>query len=289
MIKPFFRQFGIHAGRATGASLLLALLFSSCDADYRPGIAVSSPTPDITMLDQAYAHYQESRIQHRRFKHADLEQILLEHQQRAVLNMSEIGRSVENRSIYGLTYGDGAKKVMMWSQMHGNEPTATMALLDIFNFLEDHVPEDGTEAGASESSEVAAEGEGLTSDSSALTPEMMEQFQKVRELLRDKLTIHFIPMLNPDGSNRFIRRNALDIDLNRDARESVTPEGQLLKAYAEAVKPDFGFNLHDQSVYYNVPGTPVPVTIALLAPAYNYEREINDVRGRAIKLAAGMN
>lgn len=267
MIKPFFRHFGIHAGRATGASLLLACTLTSCDSDNRPGLAVTSPTPDITMLDQAYEHYQEPRIQHRRFKHADLEQILLEHQARAVLNMSEIGRSVEDRSIYGLTYGEGTKKVMMWSQMHGNEPTATMALLDIFNFLEDHVP--------------ASEAE--------LTPELAEQFQKVRELLREKLTLHFIPMLNPDGSNRFIRRNALDIDLNRDAREAVTPEGRLLKAYAHDVKPDFGFNLHDQNIYYNVPGTPVPVTIALLAPAYNYEREINDVRGRAIKVAAGMN
>lgn len=267
MIKPFFRHFGIHVGRVTGASLLLACTLTSCDSDNRPGLAVTSPTPDITMLDQAYEHYQEPRIQHRRFKHADLEQILLEHQARAVLNMSEIGRSVEDRSIYGLTYGEGTKKVMMWSQMHGNEPTATMALLDIFNFLEDHVP--------------ASEAE--------LTPELTERFQKVRELLREKLTLHFIPMLNPDGSNRFIRRNALDIDLNRDAREAVTPEGRLLKAYAHEVKPDFGFNLHDQNIYYNVPGTPVPVTIALLAPAYNYEREINDVRGRAIKVAAGMN
>lgn len=267
MIKLFFRYFGINIGRAAGVSLLFAWTLTSCDSNSRPGLVVTSPTPDITMLDQAYEHYQEPRIQHRRFKHADLEQILLEHQSRAVLNLSEIGRSVEDRSIYGLTYGQGAKKVMMWSQMHGNEPTATMALLDIFNFLSDHVPVSEAE----------------------LTPELAEQFQKVRELLREKLTLHFIPMLNPDGSNRFIRRNALDIDLNRDARAAVTPEGRLLKAYAHEVKPDFGFNLHDQNIYYNVPGTPVPVTIALLAPAYNYEREINDVRGRAIKVAAGMN
>src|SRR5690606_10121870 len=37
------------------------------------------------------------------------------------------------------------------------------------------------------------------------------------------------------------------------------------------------------------PGTPNPVTIALLAPAYNPEREVNEVRGNAMRIAAGMN
>jgi hypothetical protein len=31
-------------------------------------------------------------------------------------------------------------------------------------------------------------------------------------------------MLNPDGAQRFQRRNALGIDINRDARALVTPE-----------------------------------------------------------------
>jgi hypothetical protein len=32
--------------------------------------------------------------------------------------------------------GNGKKKVLLWTQMHGDEPTATMASFDMFNFLE---------------------------------------------------------------------------------------------------------------------------------------------------------
>lgn len=220
-----------------------------------PTVVSSPPKADTAILNQAYTQYKESSITHRRFKHADVEQLVLTHQASGVLQVEEIGRSVLGKSIYELQYGQGAKKVMLWSQMHGNEPTATMALLDLFNFFE-------------------GEGDGLDS---------------VRNLIKEKITLHFIPMLNPDGADRYVRRNAMDIDLNRDARAGATPEGALLKQRAADIKPAYGFNLHDQNIYYNVPGTATPVTIALLAPAYNEQREINDVRGRAIKLAVGMN
>jgi len=144
---------------------------------------------------------------------------------------------------------------MLWSQMHGDEPTATMALFDILNFLE------GKDDG----------------------------FDSIRTLLQDNLTIHFIPMLNPDGAERFMRRNAQYIDLNRDARATQTREAALLKKMAEEIKPKYGFNLHDQSIYYNVPGTKNPVTISMLAPAYNREREVNEVRRGAMQLIVGMN
>lgn len=75
---------------------------------------------------------------------------------------------------------------MLWSQMHGNESTATMALFDLFNFLE---------------------GKG-------------DQYDTFRQLLNSQLRLKFIPMLNPDGADVFKRRNALDIDLNRDAISS---------------------------------------------------------------------
>ena len=46
-----------------------------------------------------------------------------------------MGESGEKRAIYQVTAGTGPAKVLLWSQMHGNEATATMALFDIFNFL----------------------------------------------------------------------------------------------------------------------------------------------------------
>ena len=63
----------------------------------------------------------------------------------------------------------------------------------------------------------------------------------------------------------------------------------ILKKARDDFEPEFGFNLHDQQIYYNVVNTPKQATISLLAPAYNYETEINEVRGRAMQTIAGMN
>src|SRR5690606_25718389 len=87
----------------------------------------------------------------------------------------------------------------------------------------------------------------------------------------------------------FLRRNAQSIDLNRDARANQTVEGSLLKSRAKEFNPRYGFNLHDQNIYYNVPDTKNPVTISLLAPAYNTEREVNEVREGAMQIIVGMN
>lgn len=210
---------------------------------------------DTAQMNKIHSTYKESALFSRRFKHKDVDSLLQLHKKSNVFKISEIGKSVEGRSINELEYGNGDKNVMLWSQMHGDEPTATMALFDLFNFLE------GKDDG----------------------------FDSVRTLLKDQLNIHFIPMLNPDGAERYLRRNAQSIDLNRDARAGQTVEGALLKARAKEIKPRYGFNLHDQNIYYNVPGTKNPVTISLLAPAYNTEREINEVREGAMQIIVGMN
>jgi hypothetical protein len=43
-----------------------------------------------------------------------------------------IGKSVQNRPIYAVRVGRGAKKILAWSQMHGNESTTTRGLFDFF-------------------------------------------------------------------------------------------------------------------------------------------------------------
>ncbi len=211
--------------------------------------------PDTAMLANAFETYREPSITNRRFKHADIEPLILERQGSPAFEVTQLGISVLKKPIYQLQYGTGPKKVMLWSQMHGNEPTATMALMDIFNFLE-------------------ATDDGLDS---------------IRNLLKTQTSLYFIPMLNPDGADVYTRRNAMDVDLNRDARAGETVEGRILIEAAKRVEPSYGFNLHDMNIYYNVPGTPNPVTIALLAPAYNAERDINDVRGSAMQIAVSMN
>ncbi len=203
----------------------------------------------------AFSLYEEKALTHRRFKHRDILPLVKKRAAGRRWMVDEIGRSVEDRAIFRLKYGEGPIKVLLWSQMHGDEPTATMALFDLFNFFE-------------------AEGDG---------------FDSWREELASKLTLYCIPMLNPDGAERFQRRTAMDVDMNRDARATATVEAALLKEQAMTLRPDFAFNLHNQNNYYNIPGTGTPVTISLLAPAYDYERSINTVRGDAMRVIVGIN
>ena len=231
-------------------------LFFSCDQTNKASeVNKDYMKIDTTIFNSIYTKYKEPALKHRRFKHSDIDSLLQIHKNQGTLAIEKIGKSFEGRAIYEASFGKGEKKVMLWSQMHGDEPTATMALFDLFNFIE-----------------------GSNDD-----------YEDVRNLLNEQLEIHFIPMLNPDGAERYQRRTAQGIDMNRDARAGHTVEGALLRARAKAVNPQYGFNLHDQNIYYNVPGTKNPVSISLLAPAYNEPREINPVRERAMQLAAGMN
>jgi hypothetical protein len=45
------------------------------------------------------------------------------------------GNSVEGRGIFLVTLGQGPERILLWSQMHGDEPTATCAILGLLQFL----------------------------------------------------------------------------------------------------------------------------------------------------------
>ncbi|MEZ5426468.1 MAG: M14 family zinc carboxypeptidase [Pyrinomonadaceae bacterium] len=145
------------------------------------------------------------------------------------LPVEEVGRSYEDREIFQIEWGRGKTKVFLWSQMHGNEPTATSALIDMFAFLQKN-----------------------------------RSLGWVRELERN-LTIRAVPMLNPDGAERYRRTNAQGIDINRDARALETPEGRLLKHLRDEFEPDIGFNLHNQRELTTVGRTTDQATFSLLA------------------------
>ncbi|GGF48870.1 M14 family metallopeptidase [Echinicola rosea] len=237
-----------HFGILALASIGLSMCLFSCESSQE---RKKSLQPEV--LEKAFEHYKEAAITHRRFKHVDLQPLIEKHA--GTFDVTDLGQSVEGRAIRQLAYGSGETKVLLWSQMHGDESTATMALFDLFNFLE---------------------GSG-------------DDFDQIRNAIRDQLTLHFIPMVNPDGAERFTRRNAYGIDLNRDAIKEVSPEAKILKAARADFGADFGFNLHDQQIYYNVEQTPKPATISVLAPAYNYKTEVNDVRAKAMQVIVGMN
>jgi hypothetical protein len=167
--------------------------------------------------------------------------------------LESVGKSFEGRDIYLVKLGTGTKKIMLWSQMHGDEPTATLAILDILNYFNKNKDD-----------------------------------KKTKKILSN-VQIMFLPMLNPDGAEHFKRRNAQDIDINRDASRLQTPEGQILKALIDKHKPDFGFNLHDQDPCFAVGSSDSLVTIALLAPAIDEKNTTDKVRKRAKQIVVYIN
>jgi hypothetical protein len=50
---------------------------------------------------------------------------------RESLAIEEVGRSVQGRPIHLVNLGRGPRRILLWSQMHGDEPSATPALLDL--------------------------------------------------------------------------------------------------------------------------------------------------------------
>lgn len=197
--------------------------------------------------------YRVDAIETRRFTHAEFWAAVQPSLASGALRVTEIGRSVQGRPIRAVTFGRGPVTVLLWSQMHGDESTATMALADIFRFLAD-------------------------SNESALSA--------LRERLRQNLTTVFVPMLNPDGAERFQRQNAVGFDINRDARRIASPEAGALWSVRDSIAPAFGFNLHDQSARTRAGEDGPPVAIALLAPPYDESRGYNEIRSRARLVAA---
>jgi hypothetical protein len=171
----------------------------------------------------------------------------------SLFRVKEEGRSVENREIWSVSFGRGPFVVLMWSQMHGDEPTATSALFDLYEYIRRH------------------------------------QHEPAVAYLLDQLTVHTVPMLNPDGAERFQRRNVQNIDVNRDALDLATPEARLLKSLRDSLEPKVGYNLHNQNWRTSV-GSPMQqrkgAAISLLSVAYDEARSMNGGRVLTKKLGA---
>ena len=214
-------------------------------------------------LHDAHDNFREKTITKRRFGYQILMNRIDSLKQNKLFDVSMATKSSEGRDIYLVKCGTGKTKVMLWSQMHGDEPTATMAMVDIFNFLENKT----------------------NNPQQNLDPEL----EKLRTDLLKKCTFYFVPMLNPDGAEAWTRYTALGIDMNRDALALQTPEGRLLKQLIFDVKPDFAFNLHDKHRRYSVGKSGNLATMSFLATAFNEAEEINPTRKRAIQVIVGMN
>ncbi len=203
----------------------------------------------IFKMDYQEIFYQnkERSIQGRYVSLRHIEPLLLRWQKEG--KVSVLGHSVLAQPIYVYRHGTGATKVMMWSQMHGNESTTTKALFDLFNFLES---------------------------------------EKGKELQKN-FSFCIIPMLNPDGAEVWTRNNAHGVDLNRDSQKLSQPESRLLRQCIEEFQPDVCFNLHDQRTIFGIEGTKNPATVSFLAPSYDSEKSVNATRKKAMEVIAYMN
>ena len=198
---------------------------------------------------QLLEKYREDSLKNRYVSNDDimpLLDILKSHFEVAI-----IGHSVSKRPVFSVTLGNGPKKILMWSQMHGNEVTTTKALFDIFNFFK--------------SNNVTA----------------------VKILQSCTLTV--IPILNPDGAVLYTRLNGNNIDLNRDAQNLSQPESLILDKLYKSLKPDFCFNLHGQRTIFSAGSSNNPATISFLAPSQNLEKTITQTRKLAMEIIARMN
>ncbi|MDO9136781.1 MAG: M14 family zinc carboxypeptidase, partial [Lutibacter sp.] len=118
---------------------------------------------DVKTLELLYPLNFEKNLKGRRILFDDIDPLL---QKLSTKFEKEIlGYSENNIPIYKISAGTGKIKILVWSQMHGNESTGTKALFDLFNFLE--------------------------KDNAELS--------EIIKTILTNCTIQFIPMLNPDG------------------------------------------------------------------------------------------
>ncbi|MEO0528194.1 MAG: M14 family zinc carboxypeptidase, partial [Bacteroidota bacterium] len=216
-------------------------------------IGCAQETDITTSLYETYDQFKESSLDKRRIKHHEIQPLIAQYKGIPKFKVQKVGKSIEGRDLQLISIGSGDTHVFLWSQMHGDEPTATQAIFDIFNFFNS------------------------------------TNFETEKAAILNNLSLHFLPMLNPDGAEVYQRRNTLGIDINRDALRLQSPEGRVLKRIRDSLDADFGFNLHDQSTYYNAELTEKPATISYLAPPYNYGKDINEDRANAMKVIVFMN
>lgn len=185
-------------------------------------------------------------------RHRDLLQYV-EELKKLDVKVNEVGRSAQGREIFQIEWGKGPKKVFMWSQMHGDEPTATPALFDMFTILQKNRDKDWVKA------------------------------------IENSVTIRAVPMLNPDGAEVFQRRSSQGIDINRDARNLVTPEARLLKSLRNAWQPEIGFNLHNQQALTTAGFTNKQAAISFLVVFGDEAKTLTPGLERNRRLVVAMN
>ena len=200
-------------------------------------------------LKDWYLQNFEEQLLGRYIHSENIEKLLYKYSNKFKIDV--VGQSVNDLPIYKILIGTGAKRIMMWSQMHGNESTTTKAVFDLLKLLSN-------------------------------TNEFSDAILK-------SCTICIIPILSPDGAKAYTRVNANNIDLNRDAQDLSQPESKLLHELYNDFKPNFCFNLHDQRTIFSAGPTDNPATVSFLSPSQDVNRSVTDTRKKSMEIISVMN
>ncbi|WP_034058998.1 M14 family zinc carboxypeptidase [Lacinutrix jangbogonensis] len=192
--------------------------------------------------------HKETTIYGRYIHSEHIEPLLKKHASN--FNIEVVGESVLEENIYSIRVGSGEKKILMWSQMHGNESTTTKSIFDLLNFFADN---------------------------------------NLSESILKACTIVIIPILNPDGAKVYTRLNANNVDLNRDAQNLTQPESKVLRDVFMNFKPDYCFNLHGQRTIFSAGKTNNSASLSFLSPAQDKDCTITDNRKIAMSIIVKMN
>ncbi|WP_418603848.1 M14 family zinc carboxypeptidase [Hwangdonia sp.] len=204
---------------------------------------------NVAHLKSLFLKHKENSLTHRYITNLNIEPLLNDLEK--IIDVNTIGKSVLGQPIYSLKIGNGEKKILMWSQMHGNESTTTKALFDVLNTL-------------------------------------LDKKSELNYILK-ACTLYIIPILNPDGATAYTRVNANAVDLNRDAQDLSQPESKLLRAVFNDFKPHFCYNLHGQRTIFSAGKTNKSATVSFLSPAQDKDCTITANRKVAMEIIGVMN
>lgn len=169
------------------------------------------------------------------------------------LELNRLGTSFEGREINAFKLGNGRNRILLWTQMHGNESTGTRALLDLVKFFQNP-----------------------------------GGFDWLRDVIWQECTLLCIPVLNPDGAQAYTRVNAQQIDLNRDVIDQEAVESRILMKQLKRFAPHYCLNLHDQRTLFSVGEENYPATMSFLAPSIDAERTVTPGRIETMKVIASV-
>ncbi len=203
----------------------------------------------LKTLQEAFSLHKEPSLNHRYICADDIDPLLKKLPN--IFEVSSIGQSVNSEDIFSIKLGKGSRKILFWSQMHGNESTTTKALFDLLNTLQ------------------------ADSDFAKTT--------------LSNCQIVIVPILNPDGARKYTRLNANEVDLNRDAQNLSQPESVILRNLYDEFKPDFCFNLHGQRTIFGVGDANKPATVSFLSPAADENRTVTESRLKAMEVIVFLN